>query len=300
MPVTLSTVALCALLVSAQTSSKKTSDWPHSREGKKLVRIPEPIRMAIDDFGTDRSLRATERRPRPRNTQMPAVYVVDTGVRAKHIEFHKGQVDPDCSVDFRQFRGKKSKPFVGRHAPGHGTCIASLIAGHSVGVFRGGRICSVRVFGRDGRAESLDVARAIKWSAENCALRFNGSCLINVSASADGNSLLDKAVAYAKGRWNVTVLTAAGNIDGRDSCRVSPCRAAQYCVGSADPETGDPHFFSGVGECVDVWRDGYARYCAMNQHNRDYALYSGTSMATAVATGELARDRHMNWEDDLL
>lgn len=74
------------------------------------------------------------------------VYVVDTGIQASHSEFN-GNVE--AGVDFNGADGyAPTNPcggFINRYNGGHGTAVASLIGGQTVGVARGVRLFPVKV-----------------------------------------------------------------------------------------------------------------------------------------------------------
>jgi subtilisin family serine protease len=75
------------------------------------------------------------------------VYVLDSGIQAGHTEFSTVTVTP--GVDYAGVDGwSPTNPcggFVNRYNGGHGTAVASLIAGRTVGVARGARLIPVKV-----------------------------------------------------------------------------------------------------------------------------------------------------------
>jgi Subtilisin-like serine proteases len=76
-----------------------------------------------------------------------AVYVVDGGVQASHSEFNGNVVrGGNFSVGDGYLPENPCGGFVNAFNPGHGTAVASIIAGQHVGVARGATIVAVKLF----------------------------------------------------------------------------------------------------------------------------------------------------------
>jgi type VII secretion-associated serine protease mycosin len=132
------------------------------------------------------------------------VAVVDSGVDAKHEDLI-GQVLP--GIDLVDGTGD------GRTDPvGHGTTVASLIAGNNdkvgvVGIAPKAKILPVRVLDRQNRYDDASVvARGIRWAVDR------GAKVINLSLGGQAYSeVLAQAVTYAADH-DVVVVACTGNL----------------------------------------------------------------------------------------
>ena len=134
------------------------------------------------------------------------VAVVDTGVDATHPDL-KGNVLPGVDLHDKATKGRVDRQ-------GHGTAMASLIAGHGhgpgngdgvLGVAPKAKILPVTVqSAKQGIIAPDALAAGIDWAVDN------GADVINVSLTSSSDSDLDRAVerAYKK---NVIVVASVGN-----------------------------------------------------------------------------------------
>jgi type VII secretion-associated serine protease mycosin len=135
------------------------------------------------------------------------VAVVDSGVDASHPDL-SGQVLPGIDLVDGSSDGRVDPV-------GHGTSVASLIAGRAsdgrgrgvVGLAHGARILPVRVLDRDNRYDdALVVARGVQWAVDH------GAKVINLSlGGASYSPALADALDYAFAR-NVVVVACTGNV----------------------------------------------------------------------------------------
>ncbi|GGM60582.1 type VII secretion-associated serine protease [Micromonospora sonchi] len=136
------------------------------------------------------------------------VAVIDTGVDAKHPDL-KDNVLPGVDLYDDDSLGQ-----VDREREGHGTGVASLIAGHGhgpgnrngvLGIAPKAKILPVTIKGkRSPLIAPAALAAGIDWAVDN------GADVVNVSLSSSFNDDLNRAVARAYQR-NVVVVAAAGN-----------------------------------------------------------------------------------------
>lgn len=164
---------------------------------------------------------------------------------------------------------------------GHGTMVASLISATAPNA----KIMPIRAFNADGSSNLSDVVAAIYYAVNN------GAKVINMSFDlTDNDPALEDAVEAA---------TAAGVICVASTANVSSNAAvypAAYSdrdqsvigVGSVDSMTGMfRSAFSGYGSAsVDVYAPGENLIAAYPGNH--FAIASGTSFATAVASGVAA------------
>lgn len=184
------------------------------------------------------------------------VYVVDTGVARLHSEFLKtdGTSRVLDGVNFSNDTFASTNPCgaftgnedIGRtYNAGHGTSVASLVAGKTVGVAKGAQIVSVKVAScpsQDGGKMVLTTEHA-SWGLDwirslNNPYRNLRPAVVNISffnftndplASSfehvvNGLVLTDYDLASGRPRWNgIPVVTSANNKDD-DACDYSPSR----------------------------------------------------------------------------
>lgn len=158
---------------------------------------------------------------------------------------------------------------------GHGTHVAGLIAL----VDPAARLLSYRVLDADGVGNSYAVAAAIYRAVEE------GAMVINLSLSLSGPSqAVEEALEHAE-ESGVAIFASAGN-NGSEQV-VFPARyeeaVAVAALDSSDLKAG----FSAFGADVDLCAPGVEVYSAMPFNQ--YAWWSGTSMATALASGANSR-----------
>jgi Subtilase family len=167
---------------------------------------------------------------------------------------------------------------------GHGTHVAGLI----VLMDPAAKLLSYRVLDADGVGNSYAVAAAIYRAVEE------GAMIINLSLSLSGPSLaVEEAIEHAVDE-GVAVFASAGNTGSEGV--LYPARyeevVAVAALDAADIKAG----FSAFGSDVDLVAPGIDLYSAMPFGQ--YAWWSGTSMATALASG--ANSRLISHKPDVL
>ena len=164
---------------------------------------------------------------------------------------------------------------------GHGTAVASLIAGShpsAPGVAPAAGLVSVRVGDESGKADSYALAAGILASLDA------GVQIINISmGTTEDNPLIREAVVMAQSR-GVVIVAASGN-----SKRDEACYPAAYpgviSVGAVDAR-GTHLDFSNYGSSLSVTAPGYLVSAAW-PGNR-FARISGTSASAPIVTGAIA------------
>lgn len=164
---------------------------------------------------------------------------------------------------------------------GHGTAIASLIAGNdpsAPGIAPAVELVSIRVGDDSGRADSFALAAGILAAIDA------GVQIINISmGTTENNPLIEDAVLYAN-EQNVLIVAASGNSEQADACYPAAYPSV-ISVGSVDAR-GEHLDFSNYGTYLSITAPGYAIDAAW-PGNR-YSRVSGTSASAPIVTGAIA------------
>lgn len=205
------------------------------------------------------------------------VFVLDTGTMGTHSEFSPGRVERGRNFvtgsDTDEDRGDVD-------CNGHGTHVASLIAGKSYGVATGATIVPLRVLNCGGYGLNSWIIRGVNYAADS-----TGPRVIHMSIGGNPSTALDKSVEYALSR-GVAVVVAAGNKNGL-ACFYSPSRVKGAITVGASTSTDSRASYSNYGDCVDVWAPGSAILGAWPSTTSTTLtrLMSGTSMAAPFVSG---------------
>jgi thermitase len=198
------------------------------------------------------------------------VAVVDSGVE-NHPTFAANQITHvDLVNDGQVFSG-------------HGTAMASLIAGQNwqaAGVAPAAQILDIRVADAQGVSESFTLASGIMQAADA------GAQIINISLGSYGDSAaVGDAIIYAQGKGAV-ILAAAGNDAAGHQLNFPASVASVISVGGVDANFAQAYFSnSGVG--LDVVAPAVGIQSA---YGKTYLIVGdGTSQATAIVSGVLAQ-----------
>lgn len=216
------------------------------------------------------------------------VAVVDTGVAATHPDLATNIVD--C-VDAQTSTLRKKCS----DGNGHGTHVAGTIAanGKIKGVAPNAKIMAIKVCSLNGTCWSDDVARGIRYAADN------GAKIVNISLGGSSFATDEKnAIDYATEK-GVLVVAAAGNSGPKVNSINYP--AAYYkviAVGATDAADSIPSWSSRGNNYLstpysveerDIEFAAPGVSVESTAKNGCYATYSGTSMATPHVAGLAAK-----------
>ncbi|KKZ73195.1 S8 family peptidase [Streptomyces showdoensis] len=202
-------------------------------------------------------------------------YVIDTGVRISHSEIAGRAVNGYDAVE---------GDAVAQDGNGHGTHVATTIAGKTYGVAKAARIVAVRVLDNNGSGTTAGVIAGIDWVTANHAA--GAPAVANLSLGGGASTALDNAVktSIADG---VTYAVAAGN-SGTNASSTSPARvAAALTVGATDSSDAKPSW-SNYGSVLDLFAPGVSITAGWNTGDTATNTISGTSMATPHVAGAAA------------
>ncbi len=211
---------------------------------------------------------------RPLGGRNALIYIVDTGVDksapsllGRLSQFHSNTfVDNLASVDTH----------------GHGTQMASLAAGSTLGIAPFARIGSVKVT-EDGIIKLSKLQEALTW------ILFNEVGVVNLSLSLPAYTstptVIDQLVAALTTKGFI-VVAAAGN-DSVNVTQSLPARSpTAITVGAIGVSTHQPLTMSNWGPGIDIWAPGENLLVESPNGNRD--LKTGTSGSAALTSGVVA------------
>ncbi len=163
---------------------------------------------------------------------------------------------------------------------GHGTMVASLIAGAAPGA----SIMPIRAFNADGSASLSDIVAAIYYAVNN------GAQVINMSFSTQDDDSLSDAIEWATAKGVVCVASADNTNSNAAVYPAAYNGPGQQVigVGSVDSMTGlFKSSFSEYGQpSVDLYAPGENLVAAFPGNH--FALASGTSFSSALVSGAAA------------
>jgi subtilisin family serine protease len=200
-------------------------------------------------------------------------YVIDTGVRITH-----SQISGRASYGYDAVDGDTTAS----DGNGHGTHVATTIAGSTYGVAKKAKIVAVRVLDNAGSGTTAGVIAGIDWVTAN----HSGPSVANMSLGGGASSTLDTAVrnSIASG---VTYAVAAGNSSANASS-YSPARVTEAITVGATTSTDARASYSNYGSVLDVFAPGSSITAGWYTSDTATNTISGTSMATPHVAGAAA------------
>ena len=206
------------------------------------------------------------------------VYVVDTGVRATHVDL-SGRVD--SIGGFSAF----DDGWGSGDCHGHGTHVAGTIAGTQSGVAKQAVIVPVRVLDCSGTSSMSLIISGLDWVLDD-ALNYPGPKVVNMSLGGSYSYFLNRAVAELVAA-GIPVVVASGN-SGQNACGTSPAsESSAITVNSSDAEDRDS-VFSNFGPCTDIYAPGEGIISAGISSDTAFISLDGTSMAAPHVAGAVA------------
>lgn len=232
------------------------------------------------------------------------VYIIDDGLVQNLDEFSNLNIS---FVDVSQDKGTARE---NRACQEHGTNVASMLAGKTMGVARNVNLTVIKASPCDAPEGVLrNIGDGIDWILSNHPAGTKG--VVNMSFGSDAN---DTQVRNAFQNYinslrakGVITIAAAGN-EGDDACKYYPAGIPEaITVGALEvPELEDTQNksqwsigvsdFSNTGSCIDIWAPG--KFVASAAPNSD-GYSSGTSMAAPYVAGAAARIIQENPTADL-
>jgi subtilisin family serine protease len=200
-------------------------------------------------------------------------YVIDTGVRITHQ-----QISGRASYGYDAVDGDTTAS----DGNGHGTHVATTIAGSTYGVAKKAKIVAVRVLDNNGSGTTAGVIAGIDWVTDN----HSGPSVANLSLGGGASSTLDTAVRNSIA-GGVTYAVAAGNSNANASS-YSPARVTEAITVGATTSSDARASYSNYGSVLDIFAPGSSITAGWNTSDTATNTISGTSMATPHVAGTAA------------
>ena len=203
------------------------------------------------------------------------VYVLDTGINSSLSDL-SGRV-----VKAYDTYGKK-----GNDCNGHGTYVASLVAGKTYGAAKSAKIYNVRILDCGGRGTYSRVIAGINWVTKHHVDRSIAVLTIHGGDSTALNDAIEAAVTDG-----VTFSLGAG-MEANDTCAAFPTVAVTDMAGAIVAGATDPSdnlaLFTNHGDCVDIYAPGVAIISNWKDGNSAVKMLSGTDSSAAYTAGVAA------------
>ncbi|MFB7344704.1 S8 family peptidase [Streptomyces hydrogenans] len=202
-------------------------------------------------------------------------YVIDTGVRISHSELAGRAVNGYDAVE---------GDTVAQDGNGHGTHVATTIAGSTYGVAKAAKVVAVRVLDANGSGTTAGVVAGIDWVTSHHTA--GTPAVANLSLGGGASTTLDNAVkrSIADG---VTYAVAAGN-SGVNARNSSPARVTEALTVGATSNTDAKASWSNYGAVLDLFAPGVSITAGWHTSDTATNTISGTSMAAPHVAGAAA------------
>ncbi len=240
--------------------------WTRDRPGPKRynVGIESPAaQRAVETAATD-------------------VAVIDTGIDSDHPDLATNLGEGKAVVSCTDSEGDCNEPWDDDN--GHGTHCAGTVGAADdgdgvVGVSTDATLHAVKVLDYRGYGAFSDVARGIRWVADQ------GYDVASMSLGGWKTKVVEDAVEYAYDK-GVLLVAAAGNAGPCSSCVGYPAGEPEVIAVSATSEDDSLAWFSSTGPEVDIAAPGQGIY---STYPSGYETLSGTSMACPHVSGAAAQ-----------
>lgn len=213
-------------------------------------------------------------------------YVIDTGIRATHVDFGgRASIAADF-INEGSFGGNND-------FNGHGTHVAGTVGGATYGVAKAATIRSVKVLNSSGGGTTITVNSGVNWVMADHQANPTARAVANMSLGSNGGPVpsIDDAVRNSINA-GVTYAVSAGNGDffGNpiDAENVSPARVAEAITVGASDISDHTAFFSNFGLVLDLYAPGVNITSAWKDSDTATNTISGTSMASPHTAGAVA------------
>lgn len=240
---------------------------------------PRPYAWGLDRIN-QRNLPLDNRLTFNSDGQGVNAYVIDTGILTSHWEF-SGRASAI-------YDALGSEGVIGVDCNGHGSHVAGIIGGRTLGVAKQVHLFSVRVLDCQGAgswSNVVDGVNFVTWHSQQPAQQ-GIPAVANMSLSGTTNRAADAAVRNSI-RAGVTYVVAAGNWNS-DATTYSPAGVVEAITVGATGQNDARGEFSNYGPTLDLFAPGVGITSAWIGNDLMIATATGTSMAAPHVTGVVA------------
>ena len=202
-------------------------------------------------------------------------YVMDTGIMTNHAEFSSNQIFMAYNAINKSINAQDDN--------GHGTCVASLIGGKTVGISNRVTLHSVKVLDSSGSGYVSDIIAGLNWIKQY----KKPNSIINMSFGGSYSKSLDTVIKQCI-LANIPIVCSSGN-SGIDASNSSPANSSSvYTISAYDSNKTRPAW-ANFGPVVTTFAPGESVKAAWNDSTSSYYLVGGTSFSCPITVGIIAR-----------
>jgi len=271
-PVNTEIKLLSELSGTVTTLDAPDAQWGRIRTASRYRPFPETFEKIESDY-----------------KQKPEVYVLDSGIDFTHEEFSSPTLETEDFFALAAFNGNFSDE------TGHGTAIASTIAGANVGLHQYAKIINCKIFGETQRATLLELQQLIGQILTRHQTSLETPKVVNISWVAPKSFYLEEVIQDLIDS-GITVVAAAGNF-GDDVANYTPAGMANvitvgasdindYAAGFSGTAQSDATVTTNWGQMLDIFAPGVAVTVA--NRSGGYLKVDGTSPAAGYVSGAVA------------
>jgi serine protease len=284
--------------VTVYLSSPIVTDTMSRRNTKEILTVKQnglPYYLDRLDGGSTKRTRYNHQYERVCNAGINVtIFVLDSGIRSSHTEFHFPiNSNRSSSSSSRASCGYDAVLGIESNIPcddilGHGTHVAALIGGRTVGVAPYSTIVGVKVSTRRfDFGDGSTILKGLEYVVKQKQLYPNKPMVVNISFGTDKFATFDRMVQVLID-MGVTVV-AAGNNNSIDQCNLaSPISNRNVISVGVSDENDVVPYWSNYGNCIDIYAPGTNIRSAYKFNDTSYYTLEGTSQSAPLVSGTVA------------
>ncbi|XP_048208081.1 proprotein convertase subtilisin/kexin type 9-like [Perognathus longimembris pacificus] len=214
------------------------------------------------------------------------VYLMDTGIRPSHQEIKDRVTIPNFERVPKECLST-SIPRTEDNCESHGTHLAALVSGQSVGVAKNINIHSLHVLNCQGKGTVSKILMGLEFIWKKLVSKPSKRMVVLLPLVSGYSRSINRACKRLA-RAGAVLVAAAGNFQS-NACAYSPASSPEVITVGAVNFQNQP-FTQGwqgtnYGSCVDIFAPGKSIVSAANDCDICYAMKSGTAQAAAHVAG---------------